>query len=86
MNLKISTDSQHTIDTIKYYWLKEWNQSVVIATSFVFKYNLENTSNSDDSEVMSKALANSQLTIHNSQLIDIHHGHCNAVSYCLFCR
>jgi 3-phosphoshikimate 1-carboxyvinyltransferase len=32
---------------------------------------LENTSNSDDSEVMSKALANSQ--IHNSQLIDIHH-------------
>jgi 3-phosphoshikimate 1-carboxyvinyltransferase len=33
---------------------------------------LENTSNSDDSEVMSKALANHN-TIHNSQLIDIHH-------------
>ncbi|RAK20914.1 3-phosphoshikimate 1-carboxyvinyltransferase [Flavobacterium aquaticum] len=33
---------------------------------------LENTSNSDDSEVMSRAL-NSQLTIHNSQLIDVHH-------------
>lgn len=33
---------------------------------------LENTSNSDDSEVMSKAL-NSQLTILNSQLIDVHH-------------
>jgi 3-phosphoshikimate 1-carboxyvinyltransferase len=33
---------------------------------------LENTSNSDDSNVMNKAL-NSQFTIHNSQLIDVHH-------------
>ena len=33
---------------------------------------LENTSNSDDSDVMSKAL-NSQFTIHNSQLINVHH-------------
>lgn len=33
---------------------------------------LENSSNSDDSEVMSRAL-NSQLTTHNSQLIDVHH-------------
>ena len=33
---------------------------------------LENTSNSDDSEVMQKAL-NSQFTIHNSQLVDVHH-------------
>ena len=33
---------------------------------------LENTSNSDDSEVMQKAL-NSQFTIHNSELIDVHH-------------
>lgn len=34
--------------------------------------SLENTSNSDDSEVMDKAL-NSQFTIHNSQLVDVHH-------------
>jgi 3-phosphoshikimate 1-carboxyvinyltransferase len=34
---------------------------------------LENTSNSDDSEVMMKALQNSQLATHNSQLIDVHH-------------
>ena len=34
---------------------------------------LENTSNSDDSEVMLKALQNSQLATHNSQLIDVHH-------------
>ena len=33
---------------------------------------LENTSNSDDSEVMQKAL-NSPFTIHHSQLIDVHH-------------
>ena len=33
---------------------------------------LENTSNSDDSEVMSRAL-NLELTTHNSQLIDVHH-------------
>ena len=34
---------------------------------------LENTSNSDDSEVMLKALQNSQLLTPNSQLIDVHH-------------
>ena len=34
---------------------------------------LENTSNSDDSEVMLKALQNSQLPTPNSQLIDVHH-------------
>lgn len=33
---------------------------------------LENTSNSDDSEVMTKAL-NSPFTIHHSSLIDVHH-------------
>ena len=33
---------------------------------------LENTSNSDDSEVMTKAL-NSSFTIHHSSLIDVHH-------------
>jgi 3-phosphoshikimate 1-carboxyvinyltransferase len=33
---------------------------------------LENTSNSDDSEVMTKAL-NSPFTTHHSQLVDIHH-------------
>ena len=34
---------------------------------------LENTSNSDDSEVMLKALQNSQLPTPNSQLVDVHH-------------
>ena len=35
--------------------------------------SLENTSNSDDSEVMSKALQNSQLPTPNFQLVDVHH-------------
>lgn len=34
---------------------------------------LKNISQSDDSNVMVEALRNSQLTIHNSQLIDVHH-------------
>ena len=34
---------------------------------------LENISQSDDSNVMVEALRNSQLTTHNSQLIDVHH-------------
>ena len=34
---------------------------------------LDNTSNSDDSEVMLKALQNSQLPTPNSQLVDVHH-------------
>ncbi len=34
---------------------------------------LENTSNSDDSEVMSKALQNAQPATRNPQLIDVHH-------------
>jgi len=34
---------------------------------------LENVSNSDDSEVMSKALDNSEFTAQNSQLINVHH-------------
>ena len=35
--------------------------------------SLENTSNSDDSDVMSKALENSQLETRNPKLIDVHH-------------
>lgn len=35
--------------------------------------SLENTSNSDDSEVMSKALQNEQNTTLNPQIVDVHH-------------
>lgn len=37
------------------------------------KISLENISNSDDSEVMESIIHNSQLTIHNSQLFNVHH-------------
>lgn len=35
--------------------------------------NIENTSNSDDSEAMLRALQNSQLPTPNSQVVDVHH-------------
>ena len=75
MNLKISTDSQHTIETgsLNITGSKSETNRLLLLQALFTNITLENTSNSDDSEVMSKALANSQLTIDNSQLIDIHH-------------
>ena len=75
MNLKISTDSLLTIDTgsLNITGSKSETNRLLLLQALFPNITLENTSNSDDSEVMSKALANSQLTIHNSQLIDIHH-------------
>jgi 3-phosphoshikimate 1-carboxyvinyltransferase len=67
MNLKISTDSQRTIETgsLNITGSKsETNRLLLLQV--VFKYNFRKYFNSDDSEVMSKALANSQLTIDNS--------------------
>ena len=75
MNLKISTDSQHTIEigSLNITGSKSETNRLLLLQALFPNITLENTSNSDDSEVMSKALANSQLTIDNSQLIDIHH-------------
>ena len=75
MNLKISTDSQHTIEigSLNITGSKSETNRLLLLQALFPNITLENTSNSDDSEVMSKALANSQLTIHNSQFIDIHH-------------
>ena len=75
MNLKISTDSQHTIEigSLNITGSKSETNRLLLLQALFTNITLENTSNSDDSEVMSKTLANSQLTIHNSQLIDIHH-------------
>ena len=75
MNLKISTDSQHTIEigSLNITGSKSETNRLLLLQALFTNITLENTSNSDDSEVMSKALANSQLTIHNSQFIDIHH-------------
>ena len=75
MNLKISTDSQHTIEigSLNITGSKSETNRLLLLQALFTNITLENTSNSDDSEVMSKALANAQLTIDNSQLIDIHH-------------
>ena len=75
MNLKISTDSQHTIEigSLNITGSKSETNRLLLLQALFPNITLENTSNSDDSEVMSKALSNSQLTIQNSQLIDIHH-------------
>ncbi len=75
MNLKISTDPQLTIDTasLNITGSKSETNRLLLLQALYTNITLENTSNSDDSEVMSKALANSKLTIDNSQLIDIHH-------------
>jgi 3-phosphoshikimate 1-carboxyvinyltransferase len=86
MNLKISTDSQRTIETGSLNTGSKSETNRLLLLQAVSNITLENTSNSDDSEVMSKALANSQLTIYNSQIRHSSCGHCNAVSYCLFCR
>lgn len=51
----------------------ETNRLLLLQALFT-NISLQNTSNSDDSEVMQKALvANSQLPTSNSQLVDIHH-------------
>jgi 3-phosphoshikimate 1-carboxyvinyltransferase len=71
MNLKISTFATHIDASLNITGSKSETNRVLLQALFS-NITLENTSNSDDSEVMSKALANSQL-IHNSQLIDIHH-------------
>ena len=75
MNFKISTDLQRTIETasLNITGSKSETNRLLLLQALFPNITLENTSNSDDSEVMSKALVNSQLTIHNSQLIDIHH-------------
>ncbi len=72
MNLKLH--SQFTIHNsqLKLSGSKSETNRLLLLQALYPNITLENTSNSDDSEVMAKAL-NSQFTIHNSQLIDVHH-------------
>jgi len=75
MNLQISTFPQGTIDnaSLSITGSKSETNRLLLLQALFTNITLENTSNSDDSELMSKALANSQLTIDNLKLIDIHH-------------
>jgi 3-phosphoshikimate 1-carboxyvinyltransferase len=72
MNLLLQSSSIQQPASIKITGSKSETNRLLLLQALYPNLTLENTSNSDDSEVMTRAL-NSQLTAHNSQLIDVHH-------------
>ena len=72
MNLLLQSSSIQHPAFIKITGSKSETNRLLLLQALYPNLTLENTSNSDDSEVMQKAL-NSQFTIHNSELIDVHH-------------
>ena len=73
MNLLLQSSSIQHPASIKITGSKSETNRLLLLQALYPNLVLENTSNSDDSEVMLKALQNSQLATHNSQLIDVHH-------------
>ena len=78
MNLKLSTSSPFIIHNsqLSITGSKSETNRLLLLQALFPNITLTNTSNSDDSEVMTKALLcseNSQFTIDNSELVDIHH-------------
>lgn len=73
MNLLLQSSSTQHPASIKITGSKSETNRLLLLQALYPNLVLENTSNSDDSEVMLKALQNSQLATHNSQLIDVHH-------------
>ncbi|MEN2402368.1 3-phosphoshikimate 1-carboxyvinyltransferase [Flavobacterium sp. MC2016-06] len=69
MNLKLSTNSQYTIDNsqLNITGSKSETNRLLLLKALFPNITLANTSNSDDSEVMQKALAG------NEEIVDIHH-------------
>jgi 3-phosphoshikimate 1-carboxyvinyltransferase len=69
MNLKLSTNSQFTIDNsqLNITGSKSETNRLLLLKALFPNITLANTSNSDDSEVMQKAL------IGNDKIVDIHH-------------
>ncbi|KOP37720.1 3-phosphoshikimate 1-carboxyvinyltransferase [Flavobacterium sp. WLB] len=69
MNLKLSTNSQFTIDNsqLNITGSKSETNRLLLLKALFPNITLANTSNSDDSEVMQKAL------IGNDEIVDIHH-------------
>ena len=72
MNLKLNSPFTIHHSQLKLTGSKSETNRLLLLQALYPNLVLENTSNSDDSEVMTKAL-NSPFTIHHSQLIDIHH-------------
>ena len=72
MNLLLKSSIVNLQSAISITGSKSETNRLLLLQALYPNLTLENTSNSDDSEVMLKAL-NSPFTIHHSQLIDIHH-------------
>lgn len=72
MNLLLQTSICNPQSKISITGSKSETNRLLLLQALFPNITLENTSNSDDSEVMMKAL-NSPFTIHHSQLVDIHH-------------
>ena len=74
MNLKLQQSIiKNQQSLIKITGSKSETNRLLLLQALYPNITLENTSNSDDSEVMNAAIKNSQLTTHNSQIIDVHH-------------
>lgn len=73
MDLLLQSSSIQHPASIKITGSKSETNRLLLLQALYPNLTLENTSNSDDSEVMLKALQNSQFLTPNSQLIDVHH-------------
>lgn len=73
MNLQLHQSQIQQKSAIKVTGSKSETNRLLLLQALFPNISLENTSNSDDSEVMMKVLQNSQLSTLNCQLYDIHH-------------
>jgi 3-phosphoshikimate 1-carboxyvinyltransferase len=79
MNLLLQTSNNDLQALIAVTGSKSETNRLLLLQALFPTIALANTSNSDDSEVMQMALNGAE------EVIDIHHGNCNAISYRLFC-
>jgi 3-phosphoshikimate 1-carboxyvinyltransferase len=73
MNLHLKSSIVNLQSVISITGSKSETNRLVLLQALYPNLTLENTSNSDDSEVMAKALQNSQPATRNPQLVDVHH-------------
>ena len=73
MNLQLHSAIYNLNATISITGSKSETNRLLLLQALYPNLVLDNTSNSDDSEVMTKALQNTQFSNSDSQLIDIHH-------------
>ena len=75
MNLKLTYNPQPATRQLQFAITgsKSETNRLLLLQALYPNLTLENTSNSDDSEVMSKALQNEQNKTLNPQIVDVHH-------------